>query len=73
MPTNTLGGSARIYEFPQGGRAGIAARRDRPGSSLDLAALGAAEASCGSSWYHEAAVQEAGSKDKTPDGPRFNG
>jgi hypothetical protein len=60
MSTNLNQGSAKIYQFPAGGRAALGGRRygeDKP----DLAASPVAEAAadCCESWYHEAAIQEA--------------
>ncbi|MBI5262856.1 MAG: DUF2735 domain-containing protein [Bradyrhizobium sp.] len=58
MANKTLDrGSAKIYQFPVGGRAD--ARRQ--GESLLPADQGpslANEALCSSSWYHQAAIQE---------------
>jgi hypothetical protein len=59
MSANLNQGSAKIYQFPAGGRAALGGRRygDKP---ADLAASPIAEAAdCSDSWYHEAAIQEA--------------
>jgi hypothetical protein len=58
MNTSLNHGSAKIYQFPAGGRSALGGRRyeetkagtDRPQVS---------EADCSGSWYHEAAIQEA--------------
>jgi hypothetical protein len=61
MSTNLNQGSAKIYQFPAGGRAALGGRHfaeDKP--AADLAASPIAEAAdCSESWYHEAAIQEA--------------
>ena len=51
--------SAKIYEFPARGRFVVAALRDEPDSAAKLATSRVAKATCGSAWYHEAAIQEA--------------
>lgn len=59
MSTNLNQGSAKIYQFPAGGRAALGGRHygeHKP----DLAPSPVAEAAdCCESWYHEAAIQEA--------------
>jgi hypothetical protein len=60
MSTNLNQGSAKIYQFPAGGRAALGGRRygeDKPASALTASPV--AEAGCSESWYHEAAIQEA--------------
>ena len=52
--------TAKIYAFPPGGRASVK-RNASPGSYFDqeVEALNRApNIVCGSSWYHEAAVEE---------------
>jgi hypothetical protein len=44
--------SAKIYQFPVGGRAALSSRSQPAKPVLDYAASG-------SSWYHEAAIEEA--------------
>lgn len=58
MNTGLNHGSAKIFQFPAGGRQALGGRRPdaikstlEPGSTI--------EAACSGSWYHEAAVQEA--------------
>ncbi|MEP9376439.1 DUF2735 domain-containing protein [Aquabacter sp. CN5-332] len=53
------GGSAKIYQFPKGGRAGLVAQRPEGKPSEDFAALAAAQIVVGDAWYHEAAIKEA--------------
>jgi hypothetical protein len=48
-------GSAKIYQFPVGGRASLSVRR--PEAQPAIAAPRICEA--GSSWYHEAAIEDA--------------
>ncbi|MFL6817832.1 MAG: DUF2735 domain-containing protein [Bradyrhizobium sp.] len=53
-------GSAKIYQFPAGGRAALApSRGSGTGSTVDPALLPINEAVCADGWYHEAAIQEA--------------
>jgi Protein of unknown function (DUF2735) len=63
MNTSLNQGSAKIYQFPAGGRAALGGRRydevksaSAPGNHL------VNEVACSESWYHEAAIQEAKSK-----------
>jgi len=50
--------SAKIYQFPRGGRPVSAARRDLGESAADAAALQTAKVVVGRGWYHEEAIQE---------------
>jgi hypothetical protein len=60
MNTNLTQGSARIYQFPAGGRAALGGkRREEFKPVTDQASVRVSEAACGSSWYHEAAIREA--------------
>ena len=53
-------GSARIYQFPAGGRAALGGRRyDEPKSAIERGTPRVNEAACSGSWYHEAAIQES--------------
>jgi hypothetical protein len=53
-------GSAKIYQFPPGGRAALGGRRhDETKSPADQATPHVNEAACSGSWYHEAAIQES--------------
>jgi len=63
MNTSFNQGSAKIYQFPAGGRAALGGRRYdevQPAGALGDYRLN--EAACSESWYHEAAIQEAKSK-----------
>jgi hypothetical protein len=53
-------GSAKIYQFPAGGRAALGGRRyEEPESTIEQASSRVYEAACSGSWYHEAAIQES--------------
>jgi len=53
------GGSAKIYQFPSGGRAALSGRRYSD-AKTDLAiAPRLNEALCYDSWYHQAAIEES--------------
>jgi hypothetical protein len=53
-------GSARIYQFPAGGRAALGGRRhDEAKSAADQGLPRVNETACSGSWYHEAAIQES--------------
>ncbi|WP_454628980.1 DUF2735 domain-containing protein [Bradyrhizobium cenepequi] len=52
--------SAKIYQFPVGGRAALGGRRyGETRSALELAASQVNKADCSGSWYHEAAIEES--------------
>ena len=59
MNTSLNHGSAKIYQFPAGGRAAFGGRFNETKPSTDLSASRVSEAAVGGSWYHEAAIQEA--------------
>jgi hypothetical protein len=60
MNTSFNHGSAKIYQFPAGGRAALGGRRyEEIKAASDQSALRVSEAACGGSWYHEAAIQES--------------
>jgi len=57
MNTSFNHGSAKIYQFPAGGRAALGARRlEETEAAVDHGSLRVSEAAC---WYHEAAIQES--------------
>jgi hypothetical protein len=61
MSANLNQGSAKIYQFPAGGRAALGGRRygdDKQAADLAASPIAGA-AACSESWYHEAAIQEA--------------
>jgi hypothetical protein len=50
-------GSAKIYQFPPGGRAALGGRPyDEAKPATETPRVN--EAACSGSWYHEAAIQE---------------
>ena len=60
MTTSLNHGSAKIYQFPAGGRSALGGRRyAETKTATDLASTTVSEAASGSSWYHEAAIQES--------------
>jgi uncharacterized protein DUF2735 len=62
MSTNQSQESARIYQFPAGGRAALGGRRREEFSSNSVTSPvfeRVNEAACSDCWYHEAAIQEA--------------
>ena len=53
-------GSARIYQFPVGGRSSLGGYRyDEVKTSADLVLSRAGQATVGGAWYHDAAIQES--------------
>jgi hypothetical protein len=61
MNTNLNQGSAKIYQFPAGGRSH---RKDETSSATDQAPRPVSEAACSDSWYHEAAIQESNKRER---------
>jgi hypothetical protein len=60
MNTSLNHGSAKIYQFPVGGRSALASRRhDETKTAADLASSRVSDVASASSWYHEAAIQES--------------
>lgn len=51
--------SAKIYQFPTGGRAALQGRRYGETKTAELAAQPASIGDCYDSWYHAAAIQDA--------------
>jgi Protein of unknown function (DUF2735) len=49
-------GSAKIYQFPVGGRASLGIHRN---DAPVVDAPRVTEAACSSGWYHEAAIEDA--------------
>jgi hypothetical protein len=52
MTPNSTQPTAKIYQFPVGGRAALSSRSEPNKPMMDYAASG-------SSWYHEAAIEDA--------------
>jgi hypothetical protein len=60
MNTSFNQGSARIYQFPVGGRSALGGQRyDESKTASDLSLARGNQASVGGAWYHDAAIQEA--------------
>ena len=60
MNTGLSQGSAKIYQFPAGGRSATDRRRyEETRSATDLASSRVSEVACSDAWYHEAAIQES--------------
>jgi uncharacterized protein DUF2735 len=60
MDTSLNRRSAKIYQFPAGGRSAIDRRRYEVAmSATDLASQRVSEVACSDAWYHEAAIQES--------------
>ena len=53
MNTSVNQGSAKIYQFPAGGRAALAGRRNSETSTVTPSI-----ADCSGSWYHAAAIED---------------
>ena len=52
-------GSAKIYQFPAGGRAALGGRRYEDAKTAPDLVSRVNEAACSGSWYHEAAIEES--------------
>jgi len=60
MTTSLNEGSAKIYQFPAGGRAALAGRRyGETKPATDFVASQINKADCSGSWYHQAAIEES--------------
>jgi hypothetical protein len=60
MNTSLNQESAKIYQFPAGGRSALGGRRyGESKATADLAPPRVSEADCSGSWYHAAAIQES--------------
>jgi hypothetical protein len=60
LTTRVNEGSAKIYQFPAGGRAALGGRRyGETGTAVSEFAVPTANlADCSGSWYHAAAIQD---------------
>jgi len=56
--TSVNEGSAKIYQFPVGGRSALAGRRYDESKS-DITTPAVILADCSGSWYHAEAIQDA--------------
>jgi hypothetical protein len=52
-------GSAVVYQFPAGGRAGVRARRADATPVPSQTQARFAKIACGAAWYHEEAIKQA--------------
>ncbi len=52
-------GSAKIYQFPAGGRAALGGRRYGETAVSEFAAPAVNLADCSGSWYHAEAIEES--------------
>lgn len=59
LNTDPNQGSAKIYQFPAGGRAALGGRRYGEAMAELAASPRANEALCSDSWYHQAAIDES--------------
>jgi len=61
LNTTANEGSAKIYQFPAGGRAALGGRRYGETRTVvsEFAGPAASLADCSGSWYHAAAILEA--------------
>ena len=60
MDTSLNRRSAKIYQFPAGGRSALGGRRyEETQAASDLASSRVSEVACSDAWYHEAAIQES--------------
>ena len=64
-------GSARIYQFPAGGRAALGGRSYGETKSIDRNTPRVNEAMCCDSWYHEEAIQQEKALSKLPIKPTW--
>jgi hypothetical protein len=64
-------GSARIYQFPAGGRAALGGRRLGETRAIDQNTPRVNEAMCSDSWYHEEAIQQEKALSKLPIKPNW--
>ncbi|QWG21482.1 DUF2735 domain-containing protein [Bradyrhizobium sediminis] len=60
MNTSLNHGSAKIYQFPAGGRSALGERRyQETKTATDLASSRVSEVAVGGAWYHDAAIRES--------------
>ena len=59
MNTNLNHGSAKIYQFPAGGRSALGGRRYQEAKPVtDLPSSRVSEVAVSGAWYHDAAIQD---------------
>ena len=59
MTTSHEQGSARIYQFPVGGRAAFGGQREDTGSAVHVGSAIVPVVASDGGWYHDEAIQEA--------------
>ena len=60
MNTSLNHGSAKIYQFPAGGRSALGGRRyDEAKAVTDLSSSRVNEVVVSGAWYHDAAIQDS--------------
>ena len=60
MNTSLNHGSAKIYQFPAGGRSALGGRHyEQAKATSDLASSRVSEVAVGDAWYHDAAIQDS--------------
>jgi hypothetical protein len=65
MNTGLNHGSAKIYQFPAGGRSALGGHRyEEAGIATDVASPHLGETIYSDSWYHEAAIEESKLRDE---------
>ena len=58
MNTGLNQGSAKIYQFPAGGRAALGGRRYGEAKAAEYTAQPVNLADCSGSWYHAGAIED---------------
>ena len=59
LNTDSSQGSAKIYQFPAGGRAALGGRRYGEAKTDLATAPRAGDGLCSDSWYHQAAIDDS--------------
>lgn len=60
MNTSLNHGSAKIYQFPVGGRAAVAGRHAQEAkAAIDFASSRLADVAVGGAWYHDSAIEDS--------------
>ena len=62
MPINTPHQTAKIYQFPIGGRAAAHGLRHDHRSGVERMAVRVTPTVCGEGWYHDAAIEQEASR-----------
>ena len=72
MNTSLNQGSAKIYQFPAGGRAALGGRRyGETKPAIDQHCPASTTPICSGSWYHAAAIEERQAEHGTTDAGRI--